>query len=375
MGLRVNTNIASMTAQRNLSAVTTRLQGNFSRLSSGLRIANAADDAAGLGISERMRAQIRSYEVAGRNSQDGVSLSQTAEGALQEVSNILGRMRELSVQSANGTLTTTDRGTIDTEFQELLSEIDRIASTTTFNGLNLIDGSTSSIDIQVGVNAGDTISITLTDLTTTTLGVGGLDVSSVANANTALGAIDTAIDTVSTGRGQLGAAPEPDGLDDREHRQRAREPRRRGEPHPRRRRRDRDLRHDPQLDHATGCRLGPQPGQRAAAARPPAPAGLANAKRLVKPVAEGGGRRKAVSPPAASRSAEALSKSCDCRTAHDAPAVDRPAKLPAFPTCPGNARSSRGLRAVSRAASKPSAAHRSSSSLCRRRPQGPRRMQ
>ena len=206
MGLRVNTNVASMTAQRNLAAVTGRLQGNFSRLSSGLRIANAADDAAGLGISERMRAQIRSYEVAGRNSQDGVSLSQTAEGALQEVSNILGRMRELGVQSANGTLTTTDRGTIDTEFQELLSEIDRIATTTTFNGLNLIDGSTTSIDIQVGVNAGDTISITLTDLTTTTLGVGGLDVSSVANANTALSAIDTAIDTVSTGRGQLGAA-------------------------------------------------------------------------------------------------------------------------------------------------------------------------
>ena len=102
MGLRVKTNIAAMTAQRNLSAVTSRLQGNFSRLSSGLRIASAADDAAGLGISERMRAQIRSFTVAGRNAQDGVSLSQTAEGALQEVSNNLARMRELSAQAANG---------------------------------------------------------------------------------------------------------------------------------------------------------------------------------------------------------------------------------------------------------------------------------
>src|SRR6185295_2023739 len=113
MGLRVNTNIASMTAQRNLAAVTTRLGGNFSRLSSGLRIATASDDAAGLGISERMRSQIRSFEVAGRNAQDGVSLTQSAEGALQEVSNNLSRMRELAIQAANGTLTTTDRATLD----------------------------------------------------------------------------------------------------------------------------------------------------------------------------------------------------------------------------------------------------------------------
>ncbi len=103
MGLRVNTNIASMNAQRNLSSVSSRLQGNFKRLSSGLRIATAADDAAGLGISERMRSQIRSYGAANRNAQDGISLVQTAEGALNEVNGILNRMRELSIQAANGT--------------------------------------------------------------------------------------------------------------------------------------------------------------------------------------------------------------------------------------------------------------------------------
>src|SRR5688572_27053866 len=206
MGLRVNTNIASMTAQRNLSAVSTRLSGNFARLSSGLRIASASDDAAGLGISERMRAQIRSFGVAGRNAQDGVSLTQTAEGALQEVSNNLSRMRELAVQAANGTLTATDRTTLDAEFQELVSEIDRIATQTTFNGLNLLDGSAASLDIQVGVNAGETINVALADATAATLGISSLDVSSVANANTAIAALDTAVDTISSNRGTLGAS-------------------------------------------------------------------------------------------------------------------------------------------------------------------------
>jgi len=205
MGLRVNTNVASLTAQRNLATVTGRLQGNFARLSSGLRIATAADDAAGLGISERMRSQIRSYAAAGRNAQDGVSLAQTAEGSLQEVSNNLNRMRELAVQAANGTLTTTDRATIDAEFQELIAEIDRVAGDTAFNGLNLLDGSTVSVDIQVGIDSGDTITVSLVDATAATLGIGALDVSTTANASAALAAIDTAIDTVSTGRGTLGA--------------------------------------------------------------------------------------------------------------------------------------------------------------------------
>ena len=205
MGLRVNTNIASMTAQRNLAGVSSRLSGNFSRLSSGLRIATAADDAAGLGISERMRAQVRSLGTAWRNAQDGVSLTQTAEGSLQEVSNNLNRMRELAVQSANGTLSAGDRTTLDSEFQELSAEIDRIANQVTFNGINLLDGSSATIDIQVGANATETITVTMADATAATLGIGTLDVTSVANANTALAALDTAIDTVSTSRGVLGA--------------------------------------------------------------------------------------------------------------------------------------------------------------------------
>jgi flagellin len=206
MGLRVNTNVAALTSQRNLSSVTGRLQGNFARLSSGLRISTAADDAAGLGISERMRAQIRSYTVASRNAQDGVSLAQTAEGALQEVSNNLTRMRELAVQASNGTLTTADRATLDTEFQALVTEIGRVASQTTFNGVNLLDGTTTSLSVQVGVDAGETIAVSLSDSTTTTLGINTEDVTTLTNASNALSAIDTAIDSVTSTRGALGAA-------------------------------------------------------------------------------------------------------------------------------------------------------------------------
>ncbi|MDP6839626.1 MAG: flagellin FliC, partial [Planctomycetota bacterium] len=196
MGLRVNTNIASLTAQRNLSTVTARLQGNYSRLSSGLRIATAADDAAGLAISEKMRSQIRSYGVAGRNAQDGISLVQTAEGALNEVSNILSRMRELSVQAANGTMSLTDRQTTDVEFQSLLSEIDRIADSTEFNEISLLDGSTATLDIQVGIGtaASDQVTISLVDVNTDAAGLNlaGNDVTDVANSQASITAIDLA---------------------------------------------------------------------------------------------------------------------------------------------------------------------------------------
>jgi flagellin len=204
MGLRVNTNIASLTSQRNLAGITGRLQGNFARLSSGLRIATAADDAAGLGISEQMRSQIRGYGAAGRNAQDGISLVQTAEGALNEVSNILGRMRELSVQAANGTLSTADRSTINTEFTALTSEIERIADQTTFNGISLLDAATTA-DIQVGINTGEVVAVTLTDMQTAALAIDGLDTTTAANASTAMAALDTAIGTVTTQRGSLGA--------------------------------------------------------------------------------------------------------------------------------------------------------------------------
>jgi len=207
MGLRVNTNIAAMTAQRNLGNVSSRLQGNFSRLSSGLRIASASDDAAGLGISERMRASIRSYGVAARNAQDGISLVQTAEGALNETSGILTRMRELSVQSANGTLSSGDRTTLNTEFTQLNNELDRIAGSTNFNGVSLLDGNATSLNIQVGINAGanDVVGVTIVDATSATLGVGSIDISSQSGASSAISTIDAAINSINTSRGELGA--------------------------------------------------------------------------------------------------------------------------------------------------------------------------
>jgi flagellin len=205
MGLRVNTNIAALTAQRNLGTVTGRLQGNYARLSSGLRIATAADDAAGLSISERMRSQIRSFAAAGRNAQDGISLVQTAEGELSESSNILTRMRELAIQSANGTLSTTDRVTIGTEVNQLVAELDRIANSGEFNGISLLDGNATTTSIQVGINANETIDISLVDTTAATLGVGAIDVTSATGANAALSVIDAAVDTVNTARGNLGA--------------------------------------------------------------------------------------------------------------------------------------------------------------------------
>lgn len=139
MGLRVNTNIISLTAQKNLSNVTSRLEGNFARLASGMRIATAADDPAGLGISERMRAQLKSLAQAARNGQDGISLVQTAEGALNEAGTSLSRMRELAIASANGTLNDGDRVTLDQEFQALIEELSRISDTTNFNGVGLLN--------------------------------------------------------------------------------------------------------------------------------------------------------------------------------------------------------------------------------------------
>jgi flagellin len=208
MGLRVNTNTASLNAQRNLSQVNSLLQGNFRRLATGLRISSAADDAAGLAISERLRSQIRSLDQAKRNANDGISLSQTAEGALGEVSNILVRLRELSVQSANGSVSGQDRDTLDAEFQSLVDEIDRISASTEFNNINLLDGSQSQISFQVGfgTTAGiDTLSVTLESALATTLGLDSLDIGSGGDTSAALTAIDGAINQVSGLRGRLGA--------------------------------------------------------------------------------------------------------------------------------------------------------------------------
>ena len=208
MGLRVNTNIASLNAQRSLSQVTKRLQGNFQRLSTGLRIATAADDAAGLAISERLRAEIRSTNQAMRNAQDGISMTQTGEGALNEVSSILIRLRELSIQAANGTVSDADKETLDQEFQDLVNEIDRIARSTTFNGVHLLDGTGSTITFQVGTGTTvgiDTIQLSTSDTLASTLGLATLDVGSGGNPSAAIAAVDEAINTVSRVRGAFGA--------------------------------------------------------------------------------------------------------------------------------------------------------------------------
>jgi len=208
MGLVINTNIASMNAQRNLSRTEDSLNTSLARLSSGMRITAAKDDAAGLAISEKLRAQIRGLAQAERNSLDGISVVQVAEGALNEVGNILIRMRELSVQSATGTLGTTERGFLNNELNELMEEIDRIAGVTDFNGMQLLDG-TADIDLQVGIrnHPDDRISIAISTMSTVGIGLSGIQISGAtgSNARAALDALDTAISNVSRIRGDLGA--------------------------------------------------------------------------------------------------------------------------------------------------------------------------
>jgi flagellin len=208
MGLRINTNLESISAHRNLSVVTGRLSNNFRRLSSGLRIANASDDAAGLAISERLRAQIASTNQAIRNSNDGVSLVQTAESALNEVSSILVRLRTLAVQSNNGTVNTDDKETLDQEFQGLIGEIDRIAQNTTFNRVQLLDGTQGSVDLQIGIGTTigvDTVTLSLDSTLAADLGLTGLDIGSGGDAFAAIDAVDNAVNLVTQTRGDLGS--------------------------------------------------------------------------------------------------------------------------------------------------------------------------
>ena len=208
MGLRINTNIASIGAQRALSQVTDRLATNYRRLATGLRITTAADDAAGLAISERLRSQVRSLDQARRNAMDGISLVQTGEGALNEVGNILLRLRELAVQAANGAMSGQDRQTLDEEFRQLVDEIDRIGRATEFNGIKLLDGAASTVLLQVGIGTGagiDTLNVSLAPVLATGLGIDVLGVTSTFAATSALTAIDGAIDSVSRTRGRFGA--------------------------------------------------------------------------------------------------------------------------------------------------------------------------
>ncbi len=208
MPISVRTNVSSLNAQSNLARSSNDLQRSISRLSSGLRVESAADDAAGLAISETFKANIRSLNQAKRNANDGVSLIQTADGALKEVGALLVRMRELSVQSRNGTVNTTQRGFLNDEFANLRSEIDRIVNTTEFNGVSLLDGDQASglsFQVGIGTSADDRLTVSIATSSTSALGISASTISSTSGADTAIGAIDTAIQRISTRRAGLGA--------------------------------------------------------------------------------------------------------------------------------------------------------------------------
>ena len=207
MALVVNTNIASLAAQRNLAVNQAQLGRSVERLSSGLRITRAADDAAGLGVSETLRAQIRSINQANRNAGDGISLTQVADGAAATVGSLLSRMRELATQSASGTLGTTERSYLDQEFISLRSEIDRIATTTEYNGQPLLSGSSNTFEVFIGFKSGsgNSLNVALADLDVAAVGLTGASVSTAVAAQSMLANIDSAISAVATARANYGS--------------------------------------------------------------------------------------------------------------------------------------------------------------------------
>ena len=210
MPLVIQTNQASLQAQNNLSKTQNALSVSFNRLSSGYRINSAADDSAGLAISENMKLQIRSYTVAERNANDGISMTQTAEGSLGQLTDLLGRMRELAMEAANGSMSSADRDYLSTEFTQLQAEIGRIQDSSSYDGTYLIGTATQQVDFQVGITNQTTDRIAVT--------FGGLDIGSLrgtgtsvagtdgTNAQSALDTIDTALKTISTTRASFGAA-------------------------------------------------------------------------------------------------------------------------------------------------------------------------
>ncbi|MBQ7668889.1 MAG: flagellin [Clostridia bacterium] len=207
--MRINTNIMALNAQNKLTGNQGKVEGSIKKLSSGLRINSASDDASGLAISEKMRAQIRGLGQAQSNAQDGISMIQTAEGALQQTTDILQRMRELVVKAQNsGVLTDNDKTSITTELTALNSEIDRIANSTTFNTKKLLDGSlaTNGATFKIGANTDtvDSITVNIASMKSSDLGV-TINISNATNTNAALTNIDTAINTVSSQRASLGA--------------------------------------------------------------------------------------------------------------------------------------------------------------------------
>ena len=208
MGLLINNNPAADASSHQLSRIHGKLRQSFAKLSSGSRIPSAAADAAGLAISERLRAQISGLSQASQNAYDGVSVTQTAEGSLGEVSNILGRLKELSVQAGNGTLSDADRETLQNEADDLISQIDQIAGSSDFNGINLLDGSVSSLSIDVGGGASnsDSLQIALDSITSGSLGLSTFDIGPDGDRGAALAALDQSINSVSRFRARLGSA-------------------------------------------------------------------------------------------------------------------------------------------------------------------------
>jgi flagellin len=208
MALTVNTNLSALQAYQNLSRTSANMASSMAKLSSGLRINTAADDAAGLTISEGLKAQVNGYGIAARNAQDGINLIQTADGALGEVHSILQRTRDLAVQAGNDSNSPEARTAIQTEVDDLVAELTRIAESTNFNGIKLLNADNASLTMHIGaggVAAEDQIVVNLTDVTNVSTAVGALTFDTAANAAAAITALDTQIGNVSTARSTLGA--------------------------------------------------------------------------------------------------------------------------------------------------------------------------
>lgn len=206
--MRINHNITALNTYRQFNNANNAQSKSMEKLSSGLRINSAADDAAGLAISEKMRGQVRGLDMASKNAQDATSMIQTAEGGLNETHDILQRMRELAVQSSNDTNTADDRAEIQLEIDDLTNEIDRIATTTQFNGQNLLDqkgGTAGAFTFQIGANSDQTLEVTFADMQATALGVNSMDLGDATKSTAAIDTIDSAIKLVSDERSQLGA--------------------------------------------------------------------------------------------------------------------------------------------------------------------------
>jgi flagellin len=194
-----------MSAQRNLNSTQSGLETSMQRLSSGLRVNSARDDAAGLAIADRMNAQVRGMNVAIRNAGDAISLAQVAEGSIGQVGDMLQRMRELAVQSANGSNGTDERINLNAEFTQLASEVSRVITNTKFNGKQILEADAGTTTFQVGANVGETIDMVTTDISAATAGAVGTDVLTVGGATAAMSEIDAALDTLNTERAKLGA--------------------------------------------------------------------------------------------------------------------------------------------------------------------------